>query len=568
MNPTSYIKTYGDGTFNLNAKPAQEDSTASLTYASSNDSVATVDSSGNVTVTGVGSARITITLISSNVTADPANVSITVNPKLLSATYDEAYNSGISKEYDGSTAVVQTLEFGLGGIVSGDEGKVALAAAYAYSSANAAASVPVHVTLSLTGDRAGNYTISSIDLPGSITAKKITLTSSSASKVFDSKALTNSTVTVSPETDRSLFSTLGATGTITNVGTAVNKISYTLAPGVTASNYSIVSDPGTLTVTVRYIDVPAARAVPYSGKEISASNAFDVSPYYRVSGTGTNVGEYDATLSLTYAGNTLWNIEPKTGSDQTVKWTIAKGAIKASDFTVNTDAETYSGKDITKDISSSLILGTDYRVAYSDNHDAGRATITITGIGGYAGTVTYNFTIQPKELTIILKDTDVPYDGQPHSISYDMDGLADSDTKDSVGMITENDGQTQPGSYTVTLKGISNKNYKLGDHSLKTATLTIEKYSLIVIAASAFTSVNVTDTLSTDAYTVIGYRGSDLLKDFSITVEGTQSGCGISDNVVTVKALTDDAKLYDIETHNGTLTIFKTGYSSVTIVTA
>ncbi len=568
VSPTSYTKTYGDASFSLNAKPTQEDSSATLTYASGNESVVTVDSSGNVTIVGVGSARITINLKSDNVTADPANVSITVNPKELTVTYDESYSSGISKVYDGSTAVTQALEFALSGIVSGDEGNVSLTASYAYTSANASASVPVRVALSLTGDRAGNYTVSDITLPGSISAKTVTLTSSSASKVFDNTALTDSTVTVSPSADSSLFSSLRATGSITNAGTASNTIVYTLASGVTASNYSIVSVPGTLTVTVRYIDVPAASAVEYTGSAISASNAFAVSPYYRVSGTGTAVGEYDATLSLTYAGNTLWNTDPATGDNQTVKWTIAQGTIKASDFTVNTDAETYSGADITKEISSSLTLGTDYRVAYSDNRNAGRATITITGIGGYAGTVTFNFTIQPKELTIVLQDTEVPYDGQAHNISYEMAGLADGDTEDGAGMIFENNGQTQPGTYTVTLTGLSNTNYKISDNSLRSATLTIEKYRLIVIAASAFTSVNVTDTLSTDAYTVIGYRGSSLAEDFKITVSGTQSGCGISENTVTVEALTDSAGLYEIETHNGILAIFKTGYSSVHIVTA
>lgn len=47
---------------------------------------------------------------------------------------------------------------------------------------------------------------------------------------------------------------------------------------------------------------------------------------------------------------------------------------------------TFRGKTLTKD--------TDYTVAYSNNTDAGSATVTVTGMGYYTGTITTGFTIE------------------------------------------------------------------------------------------------------------------------------------------------------------------------------
>jgi len=49
--------------------------------------------------------------------------------------------------------------------------------------------------------------------------------------------------------------------------------------------------------------------------------------------------------------------------------------------------------------NDTLVAGTDFTLAYSDNVDAGTATITLTGINLYNGTYTTNFTIRPRPLT-------------------------------------------------------------------------------------------------------------------------------------------------------------------------
>ncbi len=74
---SSYTKTYGDSSFSLGAKAKGK-----LTYKSSNTSVATVSSSGKITIKGVGIAKITITAAeTSSYKAATKTVTITVHPK-------------------------------------------------------------------------------------------------------------------------------------------------------------------------------------------------------------------------------------------------------------------------------------------------------------------------------------------------------------------------------------------------------------------------------------------------------------------------------------------------------
>lgn len=77
----------------------------------------------------------------------------------------------------------------------------------------------------------------------------------------------------------------------------------------------------------------------------------------------------------------------------------------------NIAAQTYTGKAITIPADqlkvyfgqTLLTAGTDYTVKYSNNKDAGTATITVKGKGNYDGTQTVNFNILPKS----VEDEDV-----------------------------------------------------------------------------------------------------------------------------------------------------------------
>ena len=94
------------------------------------------------------------------------------------------------------------------------------------------------------------------------------------------------------------------------------------------------------------------------------------------------------------------------GTDGTIYW-------KARDFKNTTDNavvisdiadQTYTGSLIVPNITVScndveLVKNTDYTVSYSNNKNVGTATISITGIGDYTGTITKNFNIVARDIS-------------------------------------------------------------------------------------------------------------------------------------------------------------------------
>lgn len=67
----------------------------------------------------------------------------------------------------------------------------------------------------------------------------------------------------------------------------------------------------------------------------------------------------------------------------------------------------YTGKAIEpaltiQDGSYTLVKDSDYKVEYSNNVNVGQATVTITGIGNYTGTLEQQFSITPKSVTSVV----------------------------------------------------------------------------------------------------------------------------------------------------------------------
>ena len=80
-------------------------------------------------------------------------------------------------------------------------------------------------------------------------------------------------------------------------------------------------------------------------------------------------------------------------------WVVVTYTKNLQDAWIQTIADqTYTGEAIeptvtVKDGETTLVLNTDYTVAYSNNVETGTATVTVTGTGNYSGTATANFTI-------------------------------------------------------------------------------------------------------------------------------------------------------------------------------
>ncbi len=147
-------------------------------------------------------------------------------------------------------------------------------------------------------------------------------------------------------------------------------------------------------------------------------------------------------------------------------------ALSKSMFTVNTSAEIYNGTAKTKLITSSLTEGEDYTVAYSNNVNAGNATITITGKGLYSGSLTYTFPITKAARTITASgsSSNLTAGGAHGTISVNDNASGNTSTYSytssngriatvsSTGEVTP----LTPGDVTITVNAAATANFEAG----------------------------------------------------------------------------------------------------------
>lgn len=109
-----------------------------------------------------------------------------------------------------------------------------------------------------------------------------------------------------------------------------------------------------------------------------------------------------------------------------------------------------------------LIENTDYIVSYSDNINAGTATVTITGIGAYSGSKNVTFTIEPKKIDSPTFDGLKPeytYTGQKVEPEFAlMDGETVIPSSEYEVSYSDN---TEVGTATITITDATGGNYDI-----------------------------------------------------------------------------------------------------------
>ena len=187
-----------------------------------------------------------------------------------------------------------------------------------------------------------------------IAPRPVLLTSATDSKVYDGTPLTNGEVTVSGMgfVDGQ-GATFDVTGSQTVVGSSANEFTYELAAGTNANNYYIQTVFGTLTVTAQAITP-------------------------------------DDPDNPDYAGITISDPEDVVYNSEEQRW---EPVVTTTDGTV-------------------LQAGVDYEVTWSEDvTNVGTVTVTITGLGNYAGTVVKTYQILPAPLTVTTPSAEKTYDG-------------------------------------------------------------------------------------------------------------------------------------------------------------
>ena len=141
--------------------------------------------------------------------------------------------------------------------------------------------------------------------------------------------------------------------------------------------------------------------------------------------------------------------------------TVAAEPIEISSATVSgISNKTYNGNAQTQTFSISvndavLTEGTDYTVSYTNSVNAGTATVTITGIGQYIGTLTKTFTISAKTVTptVTLAATTYTYDGTAKQPSVTVKDGSTTLAATDYTVAYSNNVNAGTSTATVTLKG-------------------------------------------------------------------------------------------------------------------
>jgi hypothetical protein len=247
----------------------------------------------------------------------------------------------------------------------------------------------VSTSIGLVGLDAGKYVLSQPSLNGTITAKALTMTgSSAASKVYDGN--TTASVALGSLSGEVAGETLGATtvvGTFAdkNIGTKSVAAVYTLANGSNgelASNYTLAGETLTGTITAKDLSVfsAAVSTKVYDGNDVAV-----VTGAVLVGNSSTDIdGKFIGTETVTLNGGTAGTFASKNvGAGQGVTTTMSLGGSDAGNYTllnqpVLTGVITAKGLSITAPSLASKV--------YDGNRTAG--VVSLGTLSGFVGSET------------------------------------------------------------------------------------------------------------------------------------------------------------------------------------
>ena len=418
---TPITKTYGDADFTLHPSVPAAAGSGVWTWASAHTDVATISENGTVTILKAGEATIRV-VFESETHLGEASVKLTVNLKPLGITWN---TDGLV--YDG-TPKAPTAH--LSGVKSGDDCSVEISV----EGDHAKAGVGYTATASLSGTKAGNYTLPEDKKSNAFTIspKPVTVNSTgitAENKIYDGK--TSATLSGSFAFDDGMIiagdnvTITGGTGAFAdkNVGTGKTVvISGVTLGGTDAGNYTLSAQPTGVTgsITKKTVTVTSG---------ISASNK-----------------TYDGTTTATLSGTNAVISDMVNGDALSVS---ATGAFADKD----------AGSDKTVNISSITLTGND-----KDNY-------ALATIGNQATT---SANISKKDLSITADDKNVSY-GDPapnYTASYSgfVSGESESNLSGSLSFSCSYTSSSNTGTYSIMPSGYTSSNYNI---SYNNGTLTV-----------------------------------------------------------------------------------------------
>ena len=277
---------------------------------------------------------------------------------------------------------------------------------------------------------------------------------------------------------------------------------------------------------------------------------------------GVSVGVYDV----------IANGKGNYNGMATKQFSIISKGIGSFDVTLSTEQVVYTGSEhrptvTVKDGDKTLTPGSEFSVSYTDNTNAGTATVTITGQGEYNGTTTKTFIIKPKPLTedmVFLSSTSYTYNTlqqKPTVTVSDQSFLTAND------YTLTNDGGINHGDYDVVVIGRNNytgvitKQFTIKPLSIETAKVVLYEMASYVYDGTAknpgVREVAISSTIvPTSSYTV-EISPNVNVGTVTVTVTGKENFTGTASTTfeITPKPITDNMVILSEEVfyYNGEL---------------
>ncbi|MBR6505898.1 hypothetical protein IKT18_03665 [Candidatus Saccharibacteria bacterium] len=455
-----------------------------ISYWTSDSSVASVSNNGTITLNGIGETTIFAQASeTSNYAATTTSYTLTVNKKVLSIVNASVAN----KTYDATTnAQISSVSLSNINMVYGTD----FTATAAFTSVNAGGNIPVTVTVTLNDTT--HYVLDQATFTTSASITRLTLGSNNTTASLNNTEYTYSGSTNQPSatvvvningTDYNLVEgtdySISYSSDTTNVGTksaviigtgnyagTLTALSYTVSPA-TVTDVTAIIPSQTYTGTVRTPNVSVTAS--FDGSTIALTSGTDYTLDYNTS--AINAGSYPVTINPRSSGSNY------TFTTTEATFVISSHELVASDVSLEYTAIHYTGYPlepaVTVKINGRTISSDYYTVSYPSNTVDINSSLAVTVSGknspaNLSGSVTKTYAIVDQDvLTIsgVPNDQSITYTGSPvvlqgspvvsgtNSVTgqpYNISGNDLTVTWYAADGVTEIDRPTNAGSYVVT----------------------------------------------------------------------------------------------------------------------
>ena len=315
---------------------------------------------------------------------------------------------------------------------------------------------------------------------------------------------------------------------------ATTPFDLTLADGSSVNGTVTFTVGGETVNQACYADVVTVSVTPnegYSAKDVTvrAYTSWEAASAI-LTGGGENP-ELVSDINVTKQEDGTWQF---TMPEANV-WVVVTYTKNLQDAWIQAIADqTYTSEAIEPTVTvmdgeTTLVLNTDYTVAYSDNTAAGTATVTITAVEGsnYSGTASKTFTIQKADITMTTAPAavaDLVYSGGAQTlitagvasfgtVVYSLDGENFSDALPQA---------TDAGTYTVTYKVEGDANHNAFEAQTVSVTIATNKTELNNAITEAEAYYNSISETNPDAAAVL-LTAINTAKDVQDNADATQS---------------------------------------------